>query len=169
MSKLTKIIGLGAVAAIAGSIGWQALADTPTAGSGAAPFTVAGRAPRVFGDPASRLALLKSELGVTAAQAPAWDVYAKTVEDAAAAMRAKLQATGATSLRAMSPDQRAKFRSDMQAQREQSADAVNSAATKLAATLDDGQKAKATTILLDLTGHGPGMGRIAVPGAGGKP
>jgi hypothetical protein len=172
MSKLTKLLGLGAIAAVAGTIGFHALAQTPPAGGpigagGMGPAAMMGHGPRGFADPASRLALLKTELGVTAAQSPAWDSYVKTVEDTSAAMRAKLQATGRPALRDMSPEDRARFRTEMQAEREQAASTVNAAATKLAAALDDGQKAKAVTILLALEGHGPGMGRFVVPGPAG--
>jgi len=173
MSKLTKILGLGAVAAVAGTIGWHALADTPQPGGPFGPGAMGpmgammGHAPRGFADPAARLASLKTDLGITAAQAPAWDGYVKTVEDTAAAIRAKLQATGRAGMRDLSPEDRQKFRTEMQTQREQAAAAVNAAAEKLASVLDDGQKAKATTILLDLTGHGPGIGRFAGPGPAG--
>jgi hypothetical protein len=153
MSKLTKLLGLGAIAAVAGTIGFHALAQTPPAGGpigagGMGPAAMMGHGPRGFADPGARLALLKTELGVTAAQSPAWDSYVKTVEDTSAAMRAKLQAAGRPALRDMSPEDRARFRTEMQA-------------------LDDGQKAKAVTILLALEGHGPGMGRFVVPGPAG--
>jgi len=45
MRKLTKIVGLGAAVAIAGTIGWNALADEPGNGQGFGPPFMHGMGP----------------------------------------------------------------------------------------------------------------------------
>ena len=76
MRKITKLVGLGAAAAVIGTVGWHAYAQTPMhAGpNGMGPGMMMGMGhvdgPRGggFGNPASHLASLKNELGITAQQ-----------------------------------------------------------------------------------------------------
>lgn len=142
MRKTTKIIGLGAVLVVAGAIGWHALAQSQTPGGpGFGPSFMHGAGPggRMaffgpgaggFGDPASHLAAIKTELGITPAQEQAWNGYAKTVQDTAAAM---------------------------QAQQQKAFETVKTAADKMSASLDDAQKNRAAYLLPGSAGHGFGM------------
>jgi hypothetical protein len=85
-------------------------------------------------DPA-RIGTLKTELGITAAQEPAWTKYVKTVQDAATTMKTAREA----------------IREQAQKQHE----SVQTAANELLSTLDDTQKAKAQQTLPGLAfGHG---------------
>jgi len=114
--------------------------------------------PAAFADPA-RFERLKTELGITAAQEPAWSKYTKTVEDAAATMRNAREKIDPAAIGKMTPDERFAFARSMHEQRQQQFDAVRSAAGELLKTLDDGQKAKAQSVLPGLAfGHGPMRG-----------
>jgi len=89
-------------------------------------------------DPA-RVDTLKTELGITPAQETAWTKYAKTVQDAAAAMTT--------------------VRDGIREQAQKQHETVQTAANELLATLDDTQKAKAQQTLPGLAfGHGPMRG-----------
>jgi hypothetical protein len=89
-------------------------------------------------DPA-RIDTLKTELGIAPAQETAWTKYAKTVQDAAAAMTTA--------------------REGIREQAQKQHETVRTAANELLATLDDTQKAKAQQTLPGLAfGHGPTRG-----------
>ena len=145
MRKTTKLIGLGAAVVVAGAVGWHAFAQTPVPGGpGFGPPFMHGAGPGFgpgagrFGDPAAHLAALKTELGITAAQEPAWNAYVKTVQDTAASM---------------------------QAQHQKAFDTVKAAADKVTASLDETQKSKASYLL---PGSGaPGYGMMHHAGFGG--
>lgn len=106
-------------------------------------------------DPA-RLATLKTELSITAAQEPAWTKYAKTVEDAAAAMKTTRAGINPDTVGKMTPQDRFAFMSKIREQAQKQFAAVRTAAEELLATLDDTQKAKARQTLPGLA-FGPGM------------
>lgn len=135
MRKTTKIIGLGAAVVIAGTTAWYAFAQMPgPRGPGFGPGFMHAADPGgpmgFVGDPARHLAAIKAEIGITAAQEPAWNSYAKTVQDTAAAMQAEHQKTFET---------------------------IKAAADKVTASLDDNQKGRAAYLLPGLAGLGFGM------------
>ena len=113
-----------------------------------------GAGPAGF-DPA-RLETLKTELGITAAQEPAWSKYAKTVEDAAAAMKTTREGINPDTVGKMTPQDRFAFASKIREQAHKQFAAVKTAAEELLAALDDTQKAKARQTLPGLA-FGPGM------------
>ncbi len=167
MRTITKVLGVGAVAAVAGAIGWHALADTPFhGGPGFGPMGMHGMGPGMmghgpmqgaFGNPATHLASLKTELGITPAQEQAWDTYAKTVEDTATPMRAQHQGFDMTKIHSMSPQDRQTFITQQQEQHQKAFETVKGAAEKLLTALDDTQKTKAKEILPGLRTPGPGV------------
>lgn len=164
MRTLTKTLGLGAVAAIAGTLGWHALAETPMhAGpNGMGPGMMMGMQGRGaahgrFADPAARLAALKTELGITPQQEAAWDAYSKALQDTSAAMEAQHQGMDMAAIHQMSDRDRQAFMSEMRDQHQQTFASVRAAAEKLLPALDETQKAKAQEILPGLAQHGPAM------------
>jgi hypothetical protein len=105
---------------------------------------------------ATRLATLKTELGITAAQEPAWSKYAKTLEDAAAAMTATREGINPETVGKMTPQDRFAFVSKIREEAHKQFATVKTAAEELLATLDETQKAKARQTLPGLA-FGPGM------------
>lgn len=189
MRKLTKILTLGGAAAVAGTLGWAALADMPTNGGGRGMGMGHGMGPGMMqhmgggmghgmgagmgpgmgrgamhGGPGHALAdpaqieTLKTELGITPAQKPAWDKYAKAVQEAAETMKAARESVDHDALSKMSPADRHAFGTSMREQRQEQFETVQTAAKELLATLDETQKAKATGRLPGLAERGPGMG-----------
>ena len=114
-------------------------------------------------DPA-RIETVKNELGITAAQEPAWTKYAGTVQDAAAAMKAAREGVDPDTIGKMSPQDRFASVSKMREQAQKQFETVKTAAKELLAALDDTQKAKARQTLPGLA-FGPGHERAA--GMGG--
>jgi hypothetical protein len=174
MNRTTKILALTAVVAVAGTVGWQALAQMPMGNahgpgmnmrSGMAMGMSGGHGPMAGGlaDPTARLADLKTELGITALQQPAWDDYAKVLADAVAAMKTQHEGMDMSAMRSLSDQDR---QARMTQMRDQHA-AVTAAAEKVLAALDDAQKAKAREVLPGLAEHGPGAMRHAGMGAHG--
>lgn len=108
----------------------------------------------------------KTDLGITAAQELAWTKYAKTIQDAAAAMKTAREGVDPEAVSKMSPQDRFAFASKMREQGQRQFETVQTAARELLATLDDTQKGKAQTILPGLA-FGPGMMHGA--GLGGPP
>lgn len=171
MKKITKLLGLGAAAAVAGTIGWHALAlaETPMHGGpqGMGPGMMMGMGQShgpmagAFADPAAHLASLKTELAITAQQEPAWDAYAKVVRDAATSMKAQRQGMDMTAMHSMSDQDRQAFMTQMRDQHEKAFEPVKAVAENLLTALDDTQKTKAKEILPGLVSHGPGMMRHA--------
>jgi len=107
----------------------------------------------------AQLDSLKTELGITTAQEPAWTKYANAVRDAAPAMRAA-RAGVDPDVRKLSPSDRFAFVSKIREQAQKQSEAVQAAADELLATLDDAQKAKAEETLPGLA-FGPGAMRGA--------
>jgi LTXXQ motif family protein len=113
-----------------------------------------GAGPAGF-DPA-RLETLKGELGITAAQEPAWSKYAKTVDDAAATMKTAREGINPETVGKMTPQDRFAFMTKIREEAHKQFAAVKTAAEELLAALDDTQKAKARQTLPGLA-FGPGM------------
>ena len=93
-------------------------------------------------DPA-RIDTLKTELGITAAQEPAWTKYAKAVQDAATAMKTTREGVDRDAVSKLSPADRFAFVTKIREQAQKQFETVQTAANELLATLDDAQKAKA--------------------------
>ena len=110
----------------------------------------------------ARIRTLKTELGITAAQEPAWTKYAKAVEDAATAMKTTREGVNPETVSKLSPQERFAFVTKIREQAQKQFETVKTAADELLATLDDTQKAKARDTLPGLGGFGPG----AMHGAG---
>jgi hypothetical protein len=114
-------------------------------------------------DPA-QIDTLKAELGITAAQEPAWSKYSKAVQDAASAMKSTREDVDPEVVGKMSPAERFALVSKMREQGQKQFETVKTAADELLATLDETQKAKAGDILPGLGSFGPGMrGAMAGP------
>jgi hypothetical protein len=114
-------------------------------------------------DPA-RIDTLKSELGITTAQEPAWTKYAKAVQDAATTMKTTREDINPDAVSKMTPQDRFAFVSKMREQGQKQSETVTTAANELLATLDDAQKAKARDILPGVGSFGPGVhGAMAGP------
>lgn len=114
-------------------------------------------------DPA-QIDTLKTELGITAAQEPAWTKYAKAIQDAAAAMQTTRAGVDPDAVSKMSPQDRFAFVTKIREQRQKQFETVQTAANELLTTLDDAQKAKARDTLPGLASFGPGMrGAMAGP------
>jgi hypothetical protein len=121
-----------------------------------------GAGPAQF-DPA-RIDTLKTELGITAAQEPAWTKYAKAVQDAATAMTTTREGVDPEAVSKLSPADRFAFVSKIREQARTQLETVKTAADELLATLDDTQKAKAQELPGIAAGrgpmHGPRMGGL---------
>jgi hypothetical protein len=114
-------------------------------------------------DPA-RIDTLKSELGITPAQEPAWTKYAKAVQDAATTMKTTREDINPDAVSKMTPQDRFAFVSKMREQGQKQSETVTTAANELLATLDDTQKAKAHDILPGVGSFGPSArGAMAGP------
>jgi hypothetical protein len=112
-----------------------------------------------FADPA-QIETLKKDLNITAAQEPAWAKYAKTTEDAAAAMKANREGIDHNAIAELSQQDRIAFMTSMREQRLTQFEQIQTAANELLATLDDKQKIKAQETLPGLA-FGPGAMRSA--------
>lgn len=105
----------------------------------------------------SYLESLKGELGITAAQEPAWKEYAETVSGAAETMQAMHQ-TMYESMGTASWEERQNMMNAMFQARQGAFDSVREAAQKLTAALDPEQKKRADQALPGLV-YGRGMMR----------
>jgi hypothetical protein len=114
-------------------------------------------------DPA-QIDTLKTDLGITAAQEPAWAKYATAVKDAATAMKTTREGVDPTTVSKLSPADRFAFVSKIREQAQKQFETVQTAANELLATLDDTQKAKAQTTFPGLA-FGPGAMHSAGMGA----
>lgn len=132
-------------------------------GSGMGPGMMSGAPGVIFSDPA-RIETLKKEIGITAAQEPAWTKYTKTLQDAATAMKTAREGVDTDTIGKLSPQDRFASVTKMREQGLKQFEAVKTAANELLAALDDTQKAKAQTSLPGLA-FGPG----AMHAAGGPP
>jgi LTXXQ motif family protein len=132
-------------------------------GSGMGPGMMSGAPAAIFSDPA-RIEMLKKEIGITAAQEPAWTKYTKILEDAATAMKTAREGVNPDTIATLSPQERFASMTRMQEQGLKQFETVKTAANELLTALDDAQKAKAQTSLPGLA-FGPG----AMHAAGGPP
>lgn len=107
-------------------------------------------------DPAARLEHLKKQLGIRPDQEPAWDAYAKAVRDNAAEMRKLHQSVDFENLRAMPWTDVQATMGKLHDQEAATFRAEQAAATRLIASLDDGQKTQALLPMLLHAEHGPG-------------
>ena len=114
---------------------------------------------QTFVDPA-RIDSLKSELGITAAQEPAWTKYTKAIQDAATSMKTTRETVDPETVSKLSPADRLAFVTKMREQQQTQFGAVKSAADELLAALEENQKAKAREILPGIA-LGPGTMRGA--------
>jgi hypothetical protein len=103
----------------------------------------------------ARLATLKTELNITAAQEAAWTKYTKAVEDAGTALSTTRADIDPNTVRNMTPADRFAFVSKIREQAQSRFTAMQTAANELLAVLDDTQKTKAGTLLPGLA-FGPG-------------
>ena len=185
--KFLVIAGIAAVAALAG--GW-AFAQATGPGSFGPPF-MRGMGPGImgpgmmqhmhsgmgpgmmFGGPGVALAdpvqieRLKTELGITAAQESAWAKYAKTLQDAATAMKTAREGIDPDAVSKLNQQERFAFMTKIREQGQKQFEAVKTAANELVATLNETQKAKAQEILPGLA-FGPGLMQHRA-GLGGPP
>lgn len=188
MSKTTRTIGIVAGVAAVGLLGAYAFAQEgpgfghgrmgmehgmgPNIKKGIGPGAK-GHGPMMgnFGDPASRLSTLKTELGIKPEQTAAWDSYAKVVTAVAAERREHAQNIDREAIRNLKPEERQQHFTAMQTQREVTQAKIKAAAEALMAKLDETQKAKASTTLPGLATGGPGMrfGMMGGHGAGHGP
>ncbi len=106
-------------------------------------------------DPA-RIDTLKSELGITTAQEPAWTKYTKALQDAAATMKATRDGIDRDAISKMTPQDRFALRASIREQAQKQFETVRTAADELLATLDEAQKTKAQGTLPGLAFE-PGM------------
>lgn len=111
----------------------------------------------MFADTA-QLDAAKRELAVTPAQEPAWSKYAKTVQDAAAAVKTLRDGVDPATVSKMSPTERQALFAKVHEQRWQQLETVRAAARELFATLDEKQKEVAEDVLPGLGGFGPRAG-----------
>ena len=105
-------------------------------------------------DPA-RLDALKTELGITAAQEPAWTKYTKAIQDAATTMKTARESVNPETVGKLGPQERSAFATKMREQGQKQFETVKTAANELLTTLTDAQKAKAQQTLPGLA-FGPG-------------
>ena len=175
MKTRTNLVALGTAAVLAAGVGTYAYTASAEGGFGP-PFMRGmmggGMAPGMMGgshgpfgaavDPSSHLDTLKTDLGITAAQEPAWTKYTKAVEDAAATMKTAQEGVNPDAVG--SPQDRFAFMTNMREQGQKQFETLQTAANELLAALDDAQKAKAQTSLPGLV-FGPG----AMHTAGGPP
>jgi len=113
---------------------------------------------------ASYLDSLKTELGITADQEPAWKAYADTVSGAEEQMQG-LHQSMFEAMGTASWEQRRDMMNAMFEARQQAFDTVHEAAGKLVSELNPTQQEKAKGILPGL-GNGPGMMGPRGPGRG---
>lgn len=111
----------------------------------------------------TRIDALKTELGITAAQEPAWSKYSKALQDAANTMKTAREGVDREAVSKMSPQDRFAFVTKAREQGQKQFETVKAAANELLATLNDTQKAKAQETLPGLA-FGPGMMRGAAMG-----
>jgi hypothetical protein len=178
MKTMTKILALGGTAALAATLGWAALADMPMhrgahgmgmgmGGMGMGPGMMhGGPGHAALTDPA-QIEALKTELGITTAQQPAWDKYAKALQEAATTAKTAHEVVNPEAVGKMSPADRFAFVTKMREQGQKRHETVQTAATELLAALDETQKAKAADILPGLAARGPGMMHGAAMGGPG--
>ena len=150
-------------------------------GAGRGPGMMGGRGGRMMGarmgmaggyrNAPAYLADLKAQLGITKAQAPAWQDYADTVSGTATQMQGLHQSMYQSMAGATWAERRERMNVMFQA-RQQAFETVHAAAEKLLPALSPQQRDTAAYILPGLRGPGPmggGMGRGMMGGPGAPP
>ena len=151
----TTFASLTSVAVIA--VAQPAVGPSRGPAGGAGPGMMGG-GPGMMGrswNTASYLDRLKTELGITTNQEPAWKDYADTVSGMGEQMQS-LHQTMFDSMGTASWQERRNMMNQMFQARKQAFDTVHEAANRLLPALDPAQKAKAQTSLPGLA-YGPGM------------
>jgi hypothetical protein len=120
---------------------------------------------RGLNDPATYLAGLKTELGITAAQEPAWSEYAEAVQGVAGQMQA-MHASVFDSMQTATWQERRDMMNTMFQSRDTAHGIVEDAAKKLLPSLTPTQATKAATTLPGLMAPGRGPGGARGPGMG---
>jgi hypothetical protein len=149
-SKIGRRLLLGTI--VAGSTAIVAVAQPPVGrgpGMMGAGMMGGGMGPGMMGgywNTASYLDGLKTRLGITAGQEPAWKDYSDTVTGVGEQMQA-LHQTMFEAMGTASWQERRDLMNSMFQSRQQASDSVHQAATKLMAILDPVQKARAQQIL----------------------
>jgi hypothetical protein len=149
-SKIGRRLLLGTI--VAGSAAIVAVAQPPVGrgpGMMGAGMMGGGMGPGMMGgywNTASYLDGLKTRLGITAGQEPAWKDYSDTVTGVGEQMQA-LHQTMFEAMGTASWQERRDLMNSMFQSRQQASDSVYQAATKLMAILDPVQKARAQQIL----------------------
>lgn len=131
-------------------------------GRGMGPGMMPGGPGLAFADP-TQIESLKKQLDITTAQDAPWSKYVKTLQDAAAAMKATRETVDPATASKMTTQDRIAFVTRIREQALKQFETVKTAADELLATLDDQQKAKALEILPGLA-FGPGPMRGAFMG-----
>lgn len=121
-----------------------------------------------FADPASYLDALKTQLGISSTQEPAWNEYADAVKSAATQMRAAHE-TMYGSMGTASWRERRDMMNRMFETRQQVWDTVHAAAQKLLPSLSAEQRATASATLPGLRAGGRGMMNRMAPPARSSP
>ncbi len=173
MKNQIKTLAIAAAAVLAGAVGWSALADAPAPGmpggmwmhgtgsTGMGPGMMGGR----FADPGTYLSSLKQDLAITEAQGPAWDAYAKTVQDTFASFQSLHEQMDFDAMHS-GKDGWAVMNA-FHEEHQKAFQALKTAADQLVAKLDDAQKEKARDRLPGLAFGGPGMmGGLGMIGGG---
>ena len=113
-------------------------------------------------DPASSLDSLKTVLGITAAQEPAWNDYTDMVKGVAWQMQRVYQMMHDVIDTATAGERRAMMNRVLQA-RQRALDMVHAAAQELLAALEPAQRTEAVHRLPGLSGPGYGMSGVRTP------
>jgi hypothetical protein len=113
-------------------------------------------------DPAGYLDRLKTVLGITAAQEPAWNDYTDTVKGVAWQMQRVYQMMHDVIDTATVRERRAMMNRVLQA-RQRAVDMVHEAAEELLAALEPAQRTEAADRLPGLSGPGYGMSGVRTP------
>src|SRR5579875_384104 len=170
MRKVVKLAALAAAFGLLGGTGsaWaQPAGPGPGMGMGMGPGMMGGGGRGVglglMADPESYLAGLKSELGITATQEPAWDAYAEAVKTSAEQMRGAHQ-TMYEAMGTATWQERQDMMNRMFETRQEAYTRVHTAAQKLLPALTPTQRSKAMALLPGLRARARGMmGRMGPP------
>lgn len=167
MPGIARLLGFAAASVVLGGAGfaWSQQPSAPGAGPMGAPGAggmgagMMGTAPglgRGIRDPASYLAALKADLGITAAQEPAWTEYSDTVQGVATQMQGVHQimydAMGTATW-----EERRDMMNRMFEARQKAIETVHEAAQKLLPSLTTAQRTHAAQTLPGLRGPRRGM------------
>jgi hypothetical protein len=103
---------------------------------------------------------IRSELGITTSQEPAWNKYANALQAATAVIEPGRNGSGPSDVSGMTPAERFAFVSRLREHRQKQLDVVRTAAAELFAVLDSEQKAIADELLTEFAS---GLGSVRDP------